>query len=284
MQCFRIARLSAALLVLSCSALGQGFQNLDFESSTITQTQPAGMVSETNALPGWIAGAFPLNHLPTVGFNNAVSNGVYYSGVFLLGTNSGSAIEGGFSVLLQVAAGPGITQAASIDQTALVPVGSQSILFKAQPGSGSFVVSLGSQTIPLFAQSTGSNYTLYGGDISAFAGQTLDLGFIALKSSQLNSWILDSIQFSSSPLTIVVTPTVINPPYLDGSGQLVLAGTNVTRTAGGNYAVLTSTNVAAPLATWSTNAAGTFGNGGSFSNAITVNTSQAARFFIIKTP
>lgn len=198
LKCLMLALVMKSVITISAQAQG-AFQNLDFESSTIPQTQSPGLLNESNALPGWTAGAFPLNHLPQVGFNNSVSNGQYYSGVFLLGTNSGSVIEGGFSVALQ-AVGPGAVLAAAIDQTALVPVGSRSILFKAQPGLGSLSLSLGGQSIPFFAEAVGPNYTLYAGDISAFAGQTLDLEFAAYQSPQANSWILDSIQFSVNPV------------------------------------------------------------------------------------
>jgi hypothetical protein len=163
------------------------------------------MVSVTNALPGWAAGTVGISQLSQVGFNNSVLNGVYYAGVFLLGVNSGSVIEGGFGVSLQATA-PSPNLYVDISQTALVPVGSESILFKAQPGSGSLLVTLGGQSIPIIAQSTGSNYTLYGGDISAFAGQTLSLRFTAFQSSPVNSWVLDSIQFSPSP---VPEPTAV---------------------------------------------------------------------------
>ena len=60
----------------------------------------------------------------------------------------------------------------------------ESILFNAQNLGGSlggvFLVSLGGQSIPFFALSTGSNYTLYGGNIPAFGGETEQLTFSAL--------------------------------------------------------------------------------------------------------
>jgi hypothetical protein len=78
--------------------------------------------------------------------------------------------------------------------------------------------------------------------------------------------------------------TILYSPRFDENGKLVLAGTNSTATAEGSYSVLSSTNMAAPLFDWTTNLSGVFGAGGSFSNAIELNPSQAQRFFIIKTP
>jgi fibronectin-binding autotransporter adhesin len=77
------------------------------------------------------------------------------------------------------------------------------------------------------------------------------------------------------------TPLAVNPPTVSG-GNLILAGTGGT--PGGSYAWLTSTNVAAPLANWTTNSVGVFSGTGTFSNAIPVVTSETGRFFRLKTP
>lgn len=74
---------------------------------------------------------------------------------------------------------------------------------------------------------------------------------------------------------------IVNSAHLVGS-NLVLSGSGGTAT--GTYHVLTSTNIAAHLSTWTTNASGTFDGGGNFSNSIPVSTSEPARFFVIKTP
>lgn len=86
----------------------------------------------------------------------------------------------------------------SIAQTALVPAGTQSFLFKGRgigPGA-SLVVSLGGQDLPYIALSNGPNYTLYGADVSAFAAQTATLAF----SAPSPQFLIDDIQFS--PLAI----------------------------------------------------------------------------------
>ncbi|MDD5139103.1 MAG: PEP-CTERM sorting domain-containing protein [Verrucomicrobiales bacterium] len=53
--------------------------------------------------------------------------------------------------------------------------------------------------IPINALSTGPNYTLYGGDISGFAGQTTQMTFSDV-GIFANFWNIDNIQFSSSPI------------------------------------------------------------------------------------
>ena len=77
------------------------------------------------------------------------------------------------------------------------------------------------------------------------------------------------------------TPPTINSARASG-GNLILTGSGGTPS--GSYTLLTSTNVTAPLATWTTNTGGSFNGSGAFSNAIPINLGEAARFFRIKTP
>ena len=106
------------------------------------------------------------------------------------------ALDGSFSVYLY---GGSTASSASISQTGLVPAGAESLLFEAQNdggvSGGALSVSLGGQNIPFFAVSTGSNYTLYGGNVSAYAGKSELLMFSALQGEN-NAWEIDDIQFS----------------------------------------------------------------------------------------
>jgi autotransporter-associated beta strand protein len=83
-------------------------------------------------------------------------------------------------------------------------------------------------------------------------------------------------------LTIAYTagPTV-NPPTVSG-GNLILTGSGGTPGAG--YTWLTSTNVANPVATWTTNIQGTFDSFGAFSNAVPISTANPSQFFRLRTP
>jgi hypothetical protein len=111
--------------------------------------------------------------------------------------------EGNFSIFLQsgyitLPGGNVSGLPSNITQTGLVPANAQSIIFKAQPGTASLTLSLNVQTIPFFAQAIDSNYTLYGADISAFAGQVSELAFTT--GIYGTGWNLDSIEFSSQPV------------------------------------------------------------------------------------
>jgi hypothetical protein len=55
-------------------------------------------------------------------------------------------------------------------------------------------VTFNGQLIPYAAIGSGNNYTIYGADLSGFAGQTGTLGFLALSNG---GGMLDKIQFST---------------------------------------------------------------------------------------
>lgn len=73
----------------------------------------------------------------------------------------------------------------------------------------------------------------------------------------------------------------VNPPTIS-NGNLILEGTGGV--PNGSYSIVTSTNVAAPVSTWTTNTVGTFDGTGSFSNGIPVNANEPTRFFLLRTP
>ncbi len=75
------------------------------------------------------------------------------------------------------------------------------------------------------------------------------------------------------------------PPLVDAvrvnSGNLVITGTGL---ANAGYTILTTTNLAKPLAEWTIGATGVIGGTGSFSNAIPVDPAAPARFFRVRIP
>ncbi|HEX3799741.1 MAG TPA: hypothetical protein VH413_13680 [Verrucomicrobiae bacterium] len=194
----------AIIAVLSISIIARGnaqeaFQNLDFEGAfpAIQPSSPPGFYSTTVAFPGWTIyyGNEQGQSVPQSQTTyEQISTGETYVG--LLGTTGPTiftAISGRFSALIQ----GGVTASdASIRQTGTIPAGSESIEFESSPISdaGSFLLSFEGHDISYYALSQGPNYTLYGGDISAFAGQTGELEFSALEGP--NNWEVDSIVFS----------------------------------------------------------------------------------------
>jgi hypothetical protein len=212
---------SVALLA-TVSADAQGtFQNLNFEQANpvIVLGSPyyPYAVTSASSLPYWtvsygdVQQTQILYNAPSAGATQVMLTGPdHYPGF--------APIDGNYSVVLQ----GGITaSAASISQTGLIPAGTQSLLFEAEPPQG-FVagpleVMVGAQRVPFTEVGTGPNYTLYGANISAWAGQTEQLTFSALQDSQVNNWIIDDISFSP---TAVPEPS---PLVLTGGGALVFA-------------------------------------------------------------
>jgi len=188
-----------------CSATAQGtFQNLDFESSLVPQTQPAGFVTVADAFPGWNAFIYT-QQLAQVGFNSPSLGSTWVSLQGASSTFGFHSLEGDYSALLQagVTATPDggfIRTDASISQTGLVPSTSKSIQFEVFIGSAPLVVSLGGQQLNWSVLSASGNVFVIASDISTFAGQVAELKFDALPTppgiGTPSNWIIDSIQFS----------------------------------------------------------------------------------------
>jgi hypothetical protein len=189
------------LLVLVQNGHTQSFVNLDFESanlSPIPSGQSGGEVSSLDATPGWTA--FLGTTQVTQVLQNNFTLGDASVGILTPNWSFGGIIEGQYTLVLQSGGQPGNeTQkvGASVSQTALVPANAQSIQFKAQVNSD-FTVSLGGQMLSLTALETAANYTLYGANISPFAGQVETLTIATLAAPLATGGQFDSIVFSPS--------------------------------------------------------------------------------------
>lgn len=193
----KVATFLVSLFAIEQVGFCQDFVNLIFESARIipmTGGTYINSIATTNALPGWTV-YYGLSQQSEITYNAPALGSTF---VTLWATN-GSQISGNYSVLLQ----GGLTaSAASISQTGLVPLSAESLLFEAQQtGAGTLQVSLGGQNLSFVALSNGANYTLYGANIPAFAGQPEQLTFSALEVSTFaNNWNIDNIQFSASAI------------------------------------------------------------------------------------
>jgi hypothetical protein len=217
--------LSTLIVVLGMSApatRSQGtFQNLNFEEAQIVPVLDTPFypyaVTVADALPGWtvyygtVQQTQILYNAPTVGGTTAVV-------LYALGYQSPGApppvIDGNFSVLLQGGVINGASAAASISQTGQIPAGTHSLLFDL--GLGPLTppeVLIGNQQISVMPVGSGPNYTIYGANISAWAGQTEELTF----SSPGGNFLIDDISFSD---TAVPEPS----PFVLASVGALLVG------------------------------------------------------------
>jgi hypothetical protein len=225
-----ISRIVAQSVILSVavSTQAQGiFQNLNFEAATpgppITgpiigaDYQPVGL-----ALPGWNAsiGGVPV----TLVLQNDFTGGAASIDIFGPNwTSIGPGIIGGnYTVFLQ-AFNPGLGNV-SLWQDGTVPATAESLQFKAWEflPTAVFSVSFDGNALSPAAISSGVSpsgqaYTLYGANLSPYAGQTGQLEFTALAGNG-PSWIeFDDIAFSTQ---VVPEPC---PLVLTGVGALAFA-------------------------------------------------------------
>jgi len=194
-----LANLSVALLLsLSSQQVGaQGtFQNLDFENGTFVPIpgQPY-TVEFASAMPGW-TGYVGNNQINWINYN---AQFIDTAGISIFGPDQPPGeFHGHYYVVLQAGddpyGGPSRVNSA-ITQTGMIPSGTQSMLLYLASGALSF--SFAGQPIPLTNLGTGGgasiNYSIYGADVSAFAGQT---GLLELRGVGY----LDFIQFSNQPI------------------------------------------------------------------------------------
>ncbi|MEO6182618.1 MAG: hypothetical protein ABIP71_05880 [Verrucomicrobiota bacterium] len=206
--------ISAFLILQVNEGFSQGFVNLGFESAVITPIPNDGYqrVQFAAALPGW-TGRSGSNIESAALYNNLYLDS---TGIGIHGTNSPYApvISGKYSVYLQARWAlnqPPLLAEASLSQTGLVPLDSQSLRFRG--GGNNFYVSLNGQTLslmPMGIDTTG--FTFYGADVTMFSGNMCELRFTAAPTGQTYfdraSLYFDSISFSSQavpePTTMVM--------------------------------------------------------------------------------
>ena len=213
--------LLALALLRPFAVVAQGtFRNMDFEQAQIPQDQPRGVVSADLAFPFW-----------SVYYGNQPTNAVHWNETSVGATEASliglsyafGTLGGGYSAYLW--GGP---TACSLGQVGQIPTDAASILFKAR-GSPSLLpeVTIGGVSLPLFNVSSGPNYTIYGVNVSQFAGMQEDLRFTSLPLSFSGPYAfeLDDIVFSTTP---VPEPTT---GALSAIGGLLLGSRILRRTA-----------------------------------------------------
>lgn len=198
------AMLACVLLFPGTAVLSQGiFRNLDFESTSLSPGDPFGSVPVSFGMPGWTVHIGAISQ-STVLFDDSTL-GISSVSILGIGNSLSPVIEGRFMAFLNPIADPANNQIpadVSLEQTGLVPANARSILLKARGGLAGFIVAVGGQTIGIVPLMTTTDFTLYGGEISNFAGQSATLTITALSNVPRgpNVLALDSISFSSSPV------------------------------------------------------------------------------------
>jgi hypothetical protein len=211
------AAFSSLLLLSALGASGQGtFQNLGFENTTLTVVlinpgYPNPFYDTNATVPGWTwsphLNAGYSDPTTTVEFNSMTLDS---AAVTLQGTNSpyATALAGNYSILLQGGSQflpPEYPRGASIFQTGSIPTTAHSLVYL---GGAALQVSFNGQFLSPVALGTTPSYTIWGTDISAYAGQSGELRFAV---PWLATSMLDGIQFSFST---VPEPSVLSLGFL----------------------------------------------------------------------
>lgn len=209
-------------LLVDGSAIGQGnFVNLDFERARLIVAGSLPWVYASSALPGWTALVGTVNggsQSQSEIFYNVLSLGAPYVSIHDDNSNYPDlVIAGRFTVVLQsgvLSPSVGGVMPAEIAQTGTVPPTTQSLRFLGN-GFGNLSVSLGGNLLQLHALETTSQGTVYGANISPWAGQTMELRFSTFGTyfDPFTQISLDNIQFS---------PQAIPEPSIAGVISLAL--------------------------------------------------------------
>jgi hypothetical protein len=212
-----------AALLAAGSTHGQGtFQNLNFEEANIVpivgNPNYPYAVSVADALPAWTVNYGNVQQTQ-ISYNDALLGGETWVTLYANGFPGSPVpvIDGNFSLLLQGGVGGGVQTPASISQTGQIPSGTQTLLFE-ESASPTFPpepaeVFIGSHQLSLWEVGTGPNYTIFGGSISTWAGQTEQLTI----SAPAGNYLIDDISFSTQ---MVPEPS---PLVLTGIGSLAFA-------------------------------------------------------------
>lgn len=192
-------KLTVLFSVIASSFLqAQGtFQNLDFEQASIVLLNPSQeFYSASDALPDWTAylGNTPVNWVlyddvtigsPAVSIQDSLSPVVQ------------QPLQGAYSVVLQHSGIDSTT--AGIGQTGLLPQDAASILFYVANYQTLQLTFAGTNSIPLTYVGATGNYSIYGGNIAPYAGQTGELLFTDIANNS-QPMMLDYIHFSTSSI------------------------------------------------------------------------------------
>ena len=167
----------------------QGFVNMDFEDANNLGTPASfNQISAADAFPGWTVTA------RYIFYDNVSLSG---GSVSIFDSNppySAAPIQGTYFVYLAGVNVPGYDIPISLGQTGQIPSSAKSITFWGNDEG--MQITFNGQPLSFSTIGSTANYSIYGADISAFAGQTGQLLFTVPPLTGSDN--LDNIQFSSS--------------------------------------------------------------------------------------
>jgi hypothetical protein len=209
------------MLTVPFAAPSQGtFENLDFENANATGFTPPTTIPAVDAFPGWdvLIGTTPTS---VVAYDALSIGGPAVA--IIDGTTGFVPIQGNYTAYLMASSIQGHAATVSLRQTGTVPAGNEWIELDAnQVYSSSFSVTLNGTAVSMTPLHTYPSYTLYGGNVSAWAGQTATLAITENEPSnpQLSPSLLQLDNIFFSPVEVTPEPS---PLVLTGIGGILFA-------------------------------------------------------------
>ncbi len=153
--------------------------------------------------------------------------------------------------------------------------------------TGNTLVNTGTLQLDTTSNQSGTFKLASGGTLNLNYGGTITVASLYTNNVPLAAGIYNAanlLGFITGTGSVTVSGAaspVLNPPVVSG-GNLILTGSGGQ--PGAAYTWLSSTNLATPIASWTSSATGNFNGSGNFSNAIPVSASTPAQFFRLRTP
>jgi autotransporter-associated beta strand protein len=219
------------------------------------------------------------------GNNNAAANTVAAGTLGGTGTfNGGVTVQSGGALAPGVAIGT-----LTVNSTLALEAGSTTRM-EVDKGNGTrdLVTGLASVTYGGTLEISNLSGTLAAGDaFKLFSATSYSGAFAAISPAAPGAGLAwDTSTLATDGTLRIKTGTAVSTPGISSvtkvGGNLVFSGTNGT--PGGTYSVLTSTDVATPVASWSVGSSGTFDGTGRFNATNTVDAGTPQRFFLLRAP
>ena len=192
---------TAVMLTFGAVSRAAPFVNLDFEQATVVPTHPPYYISAPAAFPNWTVRIGGVQYTEVAYNNNGIGEGQVSLWDRSDASNVGQLLQGRYMASLKTDGAFG--HLAALSQTGDIPSDARSIRLLGDGGRGPAAVSINGIDIPMVfigGQPIFNRPAMYGGDISEFSGQTVELTISSRVNSPLFNVTADDLKLSPVPI------------------------------------------------------------------------------------
>ena len=197
-----LSAVTIVMLTLGAVSRAAPFVNMDFEQATVVPTHPPYYISAPAAFPNWTVRIGGVQYTEVAYNNNGIGEGQVSLWDRSDPSNVGQLLQGRYMAALNTDGAFG--HLAALSQTGDIPSDARSIRLLGDGGRGPAAVSINGIDIPMVfigGQPIFNRPAMYGGDISEFAGQTVELTVSSrFGPTFFYTVTADDIRFSTSPV------------------------------------------------------------------------------------